>query len=562
MATTLRLRQHRRSALRASGTALYALWRLLTSVHNAILTVLLLGSTALLGVLLPQIPAAVRDQPGLTAAWLELQHPRFGPLTPVLHGLGLFDIFHAWWFYGLVGWLALAIVVCTYSRIPPLWRQAFRPPRSIPDGLYERASAVRVSGEVVPAKVERELRLRRFKVRRRDEGDTTYLFADRFAWAQLGTFASHLALILFLAGALVTKLDAFGASLVIAEGTSSPVFPVAHERQILVQVLETVGAFDQDGRPLDYHSDLVLYRNGQEAKRCTITVNDPCSLDGYRFHQAGFFGSGVELRVRDLTTGNTIYREVLALDRLLPAPQLTIWDGDGTMLLEGMVPQTDIVEGFVGGLLPLGEAGKVFWVGLKGDDSGWTLDVFDPSQSSEDDRAFIPVGETASVSGFRFYFANVSSLPSLMPNGIPLPVASDSPRDDGRVLLALENAVFGTRDVSAGDERLGQSAEGPPVLHIAGIAPATVRLAEGDRLQLGPYDYEFIGQRNFAGIGVKKDRGDTLIWVASGLFVFGLALTLWIPRRRAWFRLRAGELRMVSQGRSGIDVSTLVGKQS
>jgi cytochrome c biogenesis protein ResB len=560
VATTLRLEQHRRSALRASEAAFYALWRLLTSVRNAILTVLLLGLAALLGVLLPQVPAAVRDQPGLTAAWLELQHPRFGPLTPVLHGLGLFDIFHAWWFYGLVGWLALAIVVCTYSRIPPLWRQAFRPSRRIPDGLFERASAVRVSGEVVPARVEQELRRRRFKVWRMDAGGVTYLFADRFAWAQLGTFASHLALILFLAGALVTKLDAFSTSLTIAEGASAPVFPVTHESQILVRVLSAVGSFDQDGRPLDYHSDLVLYRNGQEAKRCTITVNDPCSLDGYRFHQAGFFGSGAELRVRDLATGDTIYREVLALDRLLPAPQLTIRDGDGAMLLEGTAPQTDIVEGFVGGLLPLDEAGKVFWVGLKGGDTGWTLVVFDPSQSVGGDRAFIPVGETASVSGFRFHFTNVSSLPSLMASGVPLPATSESPGDDGRVLLALENAVFGTRDVSAGDERLGQSAEEPPVLHIAGIAPVTVRLAERDRLQLGPYEYEFVGPRNFVGISVKRDRGDTLIWAASGLFVFGLALTLWIPRRRAWFRLRAGELRVVSQGRSGIDASTFVGE--
>ncbi len=560
MATTLRLGQHRRSALRASGTAFDALWRLLTSVRNAILTVLLLGLVALLGVLLPQIPAAVRDQPGLTAAWLELQHPRFGPLTPVLHGLGLFDVFHAWWFYGLVGWLALAIVVCTYSRLPGLWRQAFQPQGRIPDALFDRETAMTITSGAVPDRVERALRRRRFKVWRMEEGGVTYLFADRFAWAQLGTFASHLALILFLAGALVTKLDAFSANLTIAEGTSAPVFPVAHESQILVRVLGAVGSFDQEGRPLDYHSDLVLYRNGQEAKRCTITVNDPCSLDGYRFHQAGFFGFGAELRVRDLATGNTIYSEVLALDRLLPAPQLTIWDGDGAMLLEGTVPQTDIVEGFVGGLLPLGEAGRVVWVGLKGGDTGWMLVVFDPSQSVGGDRAFIPVGETASVSGFRFHFASVSSLPSLMPSGVPLPVTSESPGDDGRVLLALENAVLGTRDVSAGDERLGRSAEEPPVLHIVGVAPVTVRLAERDRLQLGPYEYEFVGPRNFAGISVKRDRGDTLIWAASGLFVFGLALTLWIPRRRAWFRLRAGELRVVSHGHSGIDAATLVGE--
>jgi cytochrome c biogenesis protein len=345
VATTLSLGQRRRFALRASETAFYALWRLLTSVRIAIVTVLLLGATMLLGVLLPQIPAAVRDQPGLTGAWLELQWPRFGPVTPVLHWLGLFDVFHARWFWGLVAWLALAITVCTYSRLPRLWRQAFRPPRRVPDGLFDRLTRADVAYGADPEMVERVLRRRRFKVWRLEESGVTYLFADRFPWASLGTILSHLALILFLAGALVSKLDGFGTNLTIAESATAPVFPVGQGSQIVVQVQEAVGAFDLEGRPLDYHSDLVLYRDGYEAKRCTITVNSPCRLDGYRFHQAGFFGFGAELRVRDVQTGNTVYREVLALNRGLPAPQMTIRGSDGATLFEGTVPQTEIVEG-------------------------------------------------------------------------------------------------------------------------------------------------------------------------------------------------------------------------
>jgi len=561
MVTALNLARHRSLAARASAAAFYSVWRLLTSVRAAIVAVLLLAAATLLGVLIPQAPAPVRDQPDLMAAWLELQREYFGGLTPVLHWSGLFDVFHAWWFLGLLAWLVLAIAACTYNRLPGLWRQAFRPPRRIPDGLFERSTAAKVSGGVAPAAVERELSRRRFKVWRREEGDITYLFADRFAWAQLGTLASHLALILFLVGALVTRLDAFDTSMTIAEGETAPVFPVKHESQIQVQVLEAVGAFNQEGLPLDYHSDLVLYRNGQEAKRCTITVNDPCSLDGYSFHQAGFFGFGAELRVRDLRTGNAVYREVLALDGPLPSPQLAIWDSDGDTVFEGTVPQTDLVAGSLGALVTFSEAGKVFWVGLKGGDVGWTLEVFDPSQGAAGDRAFIPVGESASVSGFMFRFASVSSLPSLTPNGVPLPVTSQSPSDDGSVLLALENAVFGTWDVAAGGELLlGESGGEPPVLHIAGIAPATVRLVEGDRVQLRPYEYEFVGSRNYAGISVRKDRGDTLIWAASGLFVIGLTLTLWLPRQRAWFRFKGGELRVVSQGRGRVDASTLVGE--
>ena len=562
MTITLSLRQPHRLAFRAGETALYSLWRLAISVRTAILSVLLLGLAALLGVLLPQIPVGVRDEPGLTAAWLELQQPRFGFLTPVLHRLGLFDVFHAWWFWGLVAWLAFAIVACTCNRLPAIWHQVFRPPRHVPDALFDRESVVPIAGGAAPDRVERVLRRRLFKVWRVEEGSTTYLFADRFPWAQLGTFATHLALIVFLAGALVTKFNGFSTNLTIAEGASAPVFPVAHENQILVEVIDAVGASDPDGRPLDFHSDLVLYRNGQEAKRCTATVNDPCSFDGYSFHQAGFFGFGSELRVRDRRTGNTVYQEVLALDRSLAAPRLAIFDRDGATLFDGLVPQTDLVGDSLGGLLPLPEVGKVFWVGLRSSEGGWTLAVFDPSQGSDGDSAFIPLGTNATVTGYTFDFAGVSSMPSLTPRGIPIPVMSQVPGDDGSVLLALENAAFGTRAVSAGDERIEQSSDEPPVLHIVGIAPGTVRLAERDRVGLGPYEYEFVGTRNLSGISVRKDHGDTLIWVASTLFVSGLVITLWLPRQRAWLRFRDSELRMVSEGRERVDISALAGNGS
>ena len=297
--------------------------------------------------------------------------------------------------------------------------------------------------------------------------------------------------------------------------------------------------------------------NGEEATRCTATVNDPCNLEGLRFHQAGFFGYGAELRVRDIDSGSTVYREVLALSRPLPAPVVTIRDGGGRVLLAGTTPQTDLVDGSLGALLPIPGRENVFWVGLRGGADDWTLVVFDPSQGIDGDRAFIPEGLSAKVSGLTVEFGSVSSLPSLAPTGIPLPVSSELPDDDGSVLLAMENAVFGSRDVSAGDERL-EAASGPSVLHLVGIAPLTVRLAEGERIQLGPYEYEFVGQRNFTGISVRRDRGDQLIWIASGLFIVGLMLTLWLPRQRAWLRFRNGELRVVSEGRRKLDPATLI----
>jgi len=36
---------------------------------------------------------------------------------------------------------------------------------------------------------------------------------------------------------------------------------------------------------------------------------------------------------------------------------------------------------------------------------------------------------------------------------------------------------------------------------------------------------------------VKKDRGDILIWVATGLLLAGLLVTFWVPRRRLWAKI-------------------------
>ena len=91
----------------------------------------------------------------------------------------------------------------------------------------------------------------------------------------------------------------------------------------------------------------------------------------------------------------------------------------------------------------------------------------------------------------------------------------------------------------------------------AGISSDTVRLAEGERIQLGCYEYEVVGRRSFAGISVRKDRGDTFIWVGSGLLLFGIVITLWLPRQRAWDRFRGNEARMVSQGRGQLDPPAL-----
>jgi cytochrome c biogenesis protein len=81
---------------------------------------------------------------------------------------------------------------------------------------------------------------------------------------------------------------------------------------------------------------------------------------------------------------------------------------------------------------------------------------------------------------------------------------------------------------------------------LVGEGRPAISLAEGEPVALGEYEYTFGGTREFAGISVKRDRGAWFIWVATGLLLAGLAVTFYVPRRRLWLKLTAGETRVAA----------------
>jgi cytochrome c biogenesis protein ResB len=69
-------------------------------------------------------------------------------------------------------------------------------------------------------------------------------------------------------------------------------------------------------------------------------------------------------------------------------------------------------------------------------------------------------------------------------------------------------------------------------------------LGEGDSSVVGNLEYTFVRSKPFVGIEVRKDRGETFIWIGSALLVIGLGVTLWVPRRRLWTRLDSDGFRI------------------
>jgi cytochrome c biogenesis protein len=492
------------------------LWRLLTSVRFALIIIAFLALAGLAGVLIPQIPVGVRGNPAAVDLWLDSQEGKFGGLTEPMHRLGLFQVFESRWFMGALALLVASVTVCTVNRFPSIWRSITRPQERVPDSYFERANHRYVSEKAIePSALATTLRRQRYSVRTFREGGVTYLFADRFAWAQLATFVSHLALILFLVGGLVSKLGGFETSLLVAEGRTAPVFGVGDPRQMQVYVDDAIGTFDDAGNPLDYRTHLVVYQGGREVARGTTTVNGPFEYGGYRFHQAAYLGDGAALRVRDVSTGNTIYDEVLPLDQRTPAPLVTVRDENGGVLLSDIIVSTDFFEPASGTLVTLPGRDTLVWIGIKptASEDAWELVVYEPRDPEAGIKLVVPEGESASAKGMEFDFQSVVGLPTRTEEGIP-------GGEEGTVV------------------QMSLDPEGEPYLTLLGVSPDQAVVLRPDQpFVLGEREYTFEGRREFSGITVKRDPGTKFIWVAAGLLLLGLALTFYVPRRRLWAKI-------------------------
>jgi hypothetical protein len=327
--------------------------------------------------------------------------------------------------------------------------------------------------------------------------------------------------------------------LFLAEGASASVGASGDADQMQAQVIDAVGRFSEQGQPLDYRAEMAIFQGGREVKQCTVSVNGPCTYDGYRFHQAAYFGFGAELQVRDLASGNVVYREVLALADTMPGPHVVVRDGDGRLLLDETLVLTDLIESVYGTTVAIPDDGRLVWIGAKPDPAGddWQMVVYELGDNPNPARLALALGEKGRSGGLEFEFASLSSLPATFEPEFPLPTALTGGLDRGTVLLQMRDAV-GTGEASPQEAVSGlPAAASPPTLVMIGIGPGVVNLAAGESSVLGDYEYTFLGQREFAGIQVKRDRSDNLIWAGAGLLLLGLGITFYVPRRRLWAKI-------------------------
>jgi cytochrome c biogenesis protein ResB len=502
-------------------------YRLLTSVRFALVQLAVVGVAAMLGVVFPQAPDPIRLNPPAYDTWIESRREMYGPVTGLMRQADLFEVFHSLWFNGLLIVLLVSVAVCTLNRFAPIWRSVRRPQRRVNDRDFETAHARAIFETPADAHaVEAVLRRKRFKVEPvAEREDARYFFADRFSWAQLATFATHLSLILFLAGGAVSKLAGFQTFIEIGEGATQPVFPVVHSNQMQVQNLDSIEGRDAAGNIIDYRTKVVVYQNGQELCAGEITVNGPLNCDGYRFHQSTYTPNGVALQVRDRRTGQVVYAEapILSENTGTPSPHLIIRGPDGRTLIDDYFTMAPASQDTMAQIFALPENGRLYALSgaLNSSLRDWQLNLYhvarrdDPADAEV--RLTLKPGEQQTVNGYTYEFADLRANPYNVFTGLP----------------GMERAAL---------VQLAQDVRGTAFLDVVNMAAAEgtesrFQLEQGQPHAVGDYEYTFQGRREYTGVLVKRDPGSTFIWIATALMIAGLAMTFYLPRRRLWVKV-------------------------
>ena len=263
------------------------LWKFFCSVKLTIVLLLSLAITSIIGTVVPQ-----NQNPD---SYLRA----FGAFRyQFLNTLGIFDMYHSWWFQGLLLLLTLNIVICSIDRLSSSWKLIFKPNPSIrPERFTKRSDArnftdKRTADELAAA--YEPLIARRYgacTVTR--SADHTVIYAEKGRLTRLGVYIVHLSVIFLLIGGLVGSLFGFEGFVNIAEGEATDIIRIRntggiHQLDFQIRCDDFNMTLYENGSPKEYRSSLSIIEDGKTVLQKAIIVNDPLRYRGINIFQSSY----------------------------------------------------------------------------------------------------------------------------------------------------------------------------------------------------------------------------------------------------------------------------------
>jgi len=319
-------------------------WRTVASIQTGVVLLILVVILSAAGTIVLQRPVTEPD---------EMQSAYSPQALRILDTVGLTDVFHSWWFLGLVLLVSVCIVAASVDRFPNSWRY-FSRPYKYPDESFRRALRPQKSLAIADEEsglvaAQRALHSLGYKPERVVREDHFSIFAERSGISELAVYIVHASLLLIFLGTVVDGIWGWRGTLNLNEGQTSNLVEL-HDgttRTLPFAIrCDTAGQENyKDGTPKKWWSKLAVVKDGRDVQKKEIVVNDPLLYRGVRFYQSSYGPNGkVEklMLVAAPSNGSGEKREIgLAVNDTVPL------DANTTVRFAEFFPDYAVREGQV-----------------------------------------------------------------------------------------------------------------------------------------------------------------------------------------------------------------------
>jgi cytochrome c biogenesis protein len=305
-----------------SSGLLDAVWDLFASIRMTIVLLFSLAATSIIGTLIPQ-----NSEPQAYMAAFGETFFRFFSI------LGLFDMYHSWWFQVLMLMLVANIIVCSAERISQqrnlLFARGarFQPARfqNLPNRVeFDDDRPVETLQHLYQAHVSPKIRA----VQSEAGGGGFFFFGETGRWTRWGVYAVHLSVVLLLVGGLIGSIFGFDGFVNIPEGESIQQVNLRSSGERLrlpftIRCDDFSVSFYETGAPKEFRSSLTLLEDGRPVVQKDILVNDPLRYRGISIFQSSYGSLPAREAVLSFTSRSTgmVYTQEMKIGQEFAIPE-------------------------------------------------------------------------------------------------------------------------------------------------------------------------------------------------------------------------------------------------
>jgi len=276
-----------------------------TSLRLAITLFIFIALTTLVGTILP-------EEPMVGAAKLVKKYGLEN--YKLLKSVGFTDVFHSWWYLGLLTALGLNLIAVSVIRVFPKAKKAFNFPTQIKEESIKRlpvSCEIEANSNLDLTIIEKALKKENYQTKINENK----LIAVKGSWHRLGASVTHVGILTVLLGSAITVLTGYNGMIQVSENegfyitdlgqTTSQVKSIERENWLapiskmpiwfgrlppyLIRVNKTWREDYKSGQPKQWFSDLsILDQNKKELTRKVIHVNDPLEYRGIDVYQSNW----------------------------------------------------------------------------------------------------------------------------------------------------------------------------------------------------------------------------------------------------------------------------------